>query len=352
MEEKKNIYWINSVRAICMIFVYFAHAETFTFCMVQPFNYFFWPFYVNAFLVVSGYLFFRKQLFSDKCITQTWKQYIGTNGEGRRLLGNIFCKLVIPTCIFAFVNYLPKKLIRGETIDIISCAMDTIGGCSLWFTCALVVAQVIYFIILLSRKLDIHIYIAISLLLAFLAIQIDKTNYIFWDNDNFPWFYKNGFMAMVYLSAGGLYYKYEERIDNLLSVPWIIILFFSYIVIEYIFPDNALSLISLRQMNLLGVYVSLVGSYLLIRLCKVLPKYSLIEWMGQYSLVFYFLSGGVPNVISDIFGRFVQDKYLLLIEVFVISILIGAIATYIINRYLPSLLDIRIVKPGFKNLLS
>lgn len=77
-----NIFWVDAVKAICMIFVYFAHAEIYTDYTIMSVNNVFRPFYVNAFFFVSGYLLFSKQ-WSKLLINQPARTWIRPNGGGK-----------------------------------------------------------------------------------------------------------------------------------------------------------------------------------------------------------------------------------------------------------------------------
>lgn len=76
----KNIVWINYIRAICILAVYFVHVEInygYEFDFLDALLH---PFYVNAFFFVSGYLMLRKQL-SDPIINQKVIEYIMGGGK-------------------------------------------------------------------------------------------------------------------------------------------------------------------------------------------------------------------------------------------------------------------------------
>lgn len=81
-QDKHNIFWVDAVKAICMIVVYFAHAEIYTDYTIMPINNVFRPFYVNAFFFVSGYLLFRKQ-WSESMLSQPVKAWLSPSGGGR-----------------------------------------------------------------------------------------------------------------------------------------------------------------------------------------------------------------------------------------------------------------------------
>ena len=60
--NSKNIFWINAVKAICILAVYFVHCQLYYGYWLQGVNVFIHPIYVNGFFFISGYLLFRKQL--------------------------------------------------------------------------------------------------------------------------------------------------------------------------------------------------------------------------------------------------------------------------------------------------
>lgn len=79
-KSKKNIHWINSVRAIAIIAVFFVHTQLYYGCMLDI-NLLVYPWYVNAFFFVSGYLLFWKQL-SEPRILEDKRHYVCQNGGG------------------------------------------------------------------------------------------------------------------------------------------------------------------------------------------------------------------------------------------------------------------------------
>lgn len=78
-KSKQNIFWIDAVKAICMILVYFAHSEIYSGYTILPINNVFRPFYVNAFFIVSGYLLFKKQ-WSESMLSQSVRNWISPMG--------------------------------------------------------------------------------------------------------------------------------------------------------------------------------------------------------------------------------------------------------------------------------
>ena len=75
ISNKKNIIWINTVKALSMIFIYFVHCQLYYGLLFSGLNQFIYPFYVNVFFFISGYLLFSKELSSPK-IEQNRKKYL------------------------------------------------------------------------------------------------------------------------------------------------------------------------------------------------------------------------------------------------------------------------------------
>ena len=123
--SSKNINWINAVKAICIISVFFIHCQLYYGCWMQKVNDYIHPFYVNAFFFVSGYLLFRKQL-QPPLITQDQKEYLAEGG--RNLFMNIVFKIAIPTGLFSMIEYVPKHILRGQSLGIYTFISNTVGG--------------------------------------------------------------------------------------------------------------------------------------------------------------------------------------------------------------------------------
>lgn len=98
--SKKNILWINYIRAICILAVYLVHSELYYGYSIGALDYLVHPFYVNAFFFVSGYLMFRKQL-SEPVINQDLSEY--THNDGYKMFGNILFRIIIPSIVFSAI---------------------------------------------------------------------------------------------------------------------------------------------------------------------------------------------------------------------------------------------------------
>ena len=114
--RKKDINWINAVKAICMISVYFVHSQLYYGLWMGKLNNLIHPFYVNAFFFISGYLLFGKQL-SSSIVNLNLNAYIDRGGAGRKLLSNIFFRVIVPSILFSileFLHYCPLKIANSS----------------------------------------------------------------------------------------------------------------------------------------------------------------------------------------------------------------------------------------------
>lgn len=66
----KTITWINTLRSLCVIGVFFIHCQINYGTWIGEVNVFVHTFYVNAFFFVSGYLLFWKQLPEPKILEE------------------------------------------------------------------------------------------------------------------------------------------------------------------------------------------------------------------------------------------------------------------------------------------
>ena len=85
---KQYYYWIDSVRAICMILVYYVHCSDFSGIHYTFDHGLISSIYVNAFFIVSGYLLFGKQL-SNPLIAENRHDFL-VNGWKNGVFNIIF----------------------------------------------------------------------------------------------------------------------------------------------------------------------------------------------------------------------------------------------------------------------
>lgn len=335
MENKKNILWINLLKGICIVSVYLLHTEIYIgIAWVKSYGYLLQPFYVNAFFFVSGYLLFRKWLSNDGgWAMMSIENYLNS-------LNNLFFRLILPTIVFATILYIPKVFFNGEDIDIGQYFYNVFGGISFWFTSALLISQIVLLTLFLFNNRNIWFSFFISLGLFIFAYWLSRI-----DTTPFPWYYKSGLAATLFLSLGGVYQRYELVIDKFVGKIGYVAVFVVYwlcMIWDFNTHSMAFGLMSVN-INLLGFIVALLGIVMLVGVCKKLNSIKIINYIGENSIVFYFLSGAVPAMISTIFKYFFITNYFYVLLITLLSIIVSCVLCFFINRYFRFLLDLRLV---------
>ena len=332
MGNKRNILWINLLKGICMISVYLLHSEQYTgMIWVKSYGYLLQPFYVNAFFFVSGYLLFRKWLSIDNSVMMSRESYW-------KSLKNLVFKLILPTIVFASVLYIPKILFNNGDVSVGEYFYDVWGGISFWFTSALLVSQIVLLTLFLLNNRNIWFYFIVSAGLFAFAYWLSRV-----DITPFPWYYKSGLAATLFLTLGGVYQRYELAIDKFVGKIGYVVVFIVYCVCmiwDFNTHSMRFGLMSVN-INLLGFVVALLGIVMLVGVCKKLNSIKIVNYIGENSIVFYFLSGAVPATISTIFKCFFAINYFYVLLIALLSIIVSCGLCFLINRYFKFLLDLR-----------
>ncbi len=339
--DRKNIVWINNIKAICIISVLFIHCQIY-------YNYFLGcskfihPFYVNAFFFISGYLLFRKQM-SEQLINQRFGEYVVWGGKTPIL--NIIYRLAMPTILFSIIEFFPSHILRGHEFDLSSFLYKTIGGCTYWFTAALVVAEFFILLLLLTRKKNMGFYAIASCFIALGGYYpVNNDISISTQYSAFPWMYKYGMYALLFMALGGVYWSLEDVINKLMDKTVLVGMILLYTVIFLLYPENFRVLISMLDVNISGIVASMLSVLILIELCKLLPKTKFLDYVGRNTLGFYFMSGALPIVLSLAAHKLMPESNIIgLIFVFIVSVAIAFAAVYLINRFIPWVFDLRLL---------
>lgn len=338
METKKNIFWINAARAICIISVYFVHCQNYYGYATEATKYIL-PFYVNGFFFVSGYLFFRKQL-GAALIGEPLRRYVA--GGGKTLLANVLYRIVVPTLIFSMIEFLPSYVMRGKPYDFTIFLYKTFGGGTYWFTSALAVAQLLLFLLLLTRRRAMAFYVGAGSLLALLGyFLISGGISIFPEFPAFPWQYQHGLYAILFMVAGGAYWTFEESIDKNADKLAMLCFIAVYVALLGVRPDSFHVLISMLSLDIDGVALSLLSVFILVGLCKMMKRVRIIDYIGQNTIGLYFMSGALPIVFSMLAGRFGAPSLPGLLLIFLGSLATALAAVCLMNRYIPFVFDLR-----------
>ena len=334
---EKSINWINVVKAFCIIFVFLRHTGSYYGYSMGLVGEMYIPFYVNAFFFVSGYLLFWKQL-SPQNIEKSCRTYMLTGGG--KMLFNVICRLVIPSILFSAIEFFPSCYMHGRSIDIGHFLFKTIGGGTYWFTSALVVAELILLLSLLTRIRNIWFYTFVCVLCGVIGLLIVKYDI----SQNGFWAWRQGLIAMIFLALGGLYWRYETQIDKL-KRWWVALPLLLVYVQVILLCDKTNPLISTLQIQPLGFLTSTIACLLLIWLCKHMPEIKPLTFIGRNSIGFYFMSGALPITFSLIAHKLVAGSHAwLLLAVWIACLIVVYFVVVMINKWLPWLWDLRLLR--------
>lgn len=324
------------MKAVCMLLVYINHSEIYFGLSCDWFGYLYRPIFVNSFFFLSGYLLLRK-LWPERKDKFDIKEMVSLTYK------NVY-KLFIPTIIFSFVFYFPKKIIRGEIIDLQSLLCDTIGGGSIWFTAALFIAQILLFILLLSNSRIVCLLGA--LFLWGLAAILFDYHFTIFGSETMPWYYKSGMQAVVLLIAGGVFAKYEATYCmHMQKYKWMpASLLVCYIVLALSFHSEIRTALDWQVLNILGFAVSIIGILSLKEIVDHISSYRIINYIGHHSIGFYFFCGSIVNVIAIIGRRVLPYNYVSILVIAFSAYLVSLLLVWLINKYLPFLYDFRLIK--------
>jgi fucose 4-O-acetylase-like acetyltransferase len=337
---KQRKYWIDATKALCMITVYLMHSEIYYGTGGIEYGYILKPFYVNAFFIISGYLFFSKHMLTKDQTDFKGKEYC-------QALTNLTFRLILPTVIFSTIIYIPKNLFHDNTLSTGKYFFDVFGGICYWFTSALVVAQFILLTLLLHKSRSLWFYVIVTSLLFALGFTLNLRITTTEPAAYFPWFYRTGLEYTGLMSVGGIYAKYEKEIDRAMKPYGLIICCIVYFVtMGYTWNTEMLKMLGLGgKVNMIGFLAILCGTILIISFSKILPYIKWIAYIGQNSIIFYFFAGVMPAIVGKTAIMLSPQKtYIITILVAGCSIICGTIVTQLINRYLPFLVDLRKLK--------
>lgn len=341
-EPNKDINWINAAKALCIFMVYFDHCKVNAGVSLHGWDSPLYAIYINTFLMVSGYLLFRKQL-SEPIMSQSRTMFCGRGG-GKYLLINILSKIVLPTILFAFLNYFPKMIVRGGDISFGDLLMTTLGGCTLWFTSALAVAEILLLVLLITRCRNLWVYFGISVVFAIAGSWLAANEVEILGNSHFPWWYKNGLIATLFLTTGGLYWKYEQKLQKLLRPAVTLILGVLFLVLLYLVKGNYKSMVSICSINAQGYLVSVLGVVVFLQICRRIPRSRFLTFVGRNSLGF-FLICGIVGPMGMAISRFITTAPFLHFALnFTISLMFVSIFVFLTTKYIPFIYDFKKLK--------
>ena len=276
----QRVGWIDFLRGISMILILVFHTE------VYYKEYDVTPYYIyttNAiilFYFISGYLFYRPESFSLK------KKAIA-----------IVRSLLVPYFIFTTLIGISKVLIRNENIDWIEIIVNILSGRASWFIAALIVGE-LFFALLLTKtrgKITWLLTDAIACLIIYYVIPFNQHNY---------WQWQDALLAVTFLSVGYICHRYDNHFNTINKPLYSLLLLLILIIIKVYEYHVDLPMRNIAIENIpLFLADAFIWILLIISIISYIPRCKMIEWTGRHCIVYYFLCGGCPLIISMLMNK-------------------------------------------------
>lgn len=279
------------------------------------------PYYIyvtNAiilFYFISGYLFYRPESFNLK-----------------KKLNAITRSLLFPYFIFTSLIAVPKLLVRQEAINLQEIVINILLGRASWFIAALIVGE-LFFALLLTKtrgKITWLLTDAIACLIIYYVIPFNQHNY---------WQWQDALLAVTFLSAGYIYHQYDNHF-NTINKPLYSLIFLLILIIIKVYEyhvDLPMRNIAIENVPLF-LADCIVWLMLVISIIRYIPRCKMIEWTGRHCIIYYFLCGGCPLIISIFFNKIglPYNNYLYRYLLALIAVyLLATTLTYLIYKYIP-----------------
>lgn len=146
------------------------------------------------------------------------------------------------------------------------------------------------------------------------------------------------------MAMGGVFWRYEQQLEKMLNRP-VLVLLFALCLASLLLPSysGALELvINLARCSLFAACF--------VQICKLLPRISILTFIGQKSIAFYFMSGAIPNILALLLRRvYSGDSVVVMLGMFGGALVLSIVAVWLLNRYLPFLFDLRLLSKNRHN---
>ncbi len=312
-----RLRWVDTTRGLCMLAIVLNHTDYYLAGhAVVAFD----LFGTNAlmtFFIVSGYLFFR-----------------GTAFDIRHKLVSECRHLVVPYFLFTLLIAVPKALAHDEPLTG-SLLVDIICGRASWFVAARVVAGILFAtLIALSLRTTRWLLLGGCVALAAVPFIVHGAWIHVWNIDI-------ALMSLVYLAIGYAYHAHEDAINSrwkgVYAVPLLAVVIALKVVEQ---RCGILVPVSPSRITSFPIFFvdTVLAAIVIITLCQHCDRWRPLNYIGRYSIVFYFLCGGVPLLVSRLLraiGVTYHGNYLVILAAFALVVALMAALTHIIVRYFP-----------------
>lgn len=343
----RRIVWVDMARGLAMLTILWAHtsvyyadgfASSYTLTVLNA---------LAVFFFVSGYLFISPD-----------KQFSVGNK-----MRSVLRSLVVPYLIFTLAMALPKAVVHGSDINLLSLIMPVLNGEASWFVSSLIVVQVYYCLVLfgcqfLFPKGGAGAF-AFEIFCVFLPFMVFVSFFRYCSN-----ILSVSTIAITFVFIGRLYRMVEWWLGNVLSernvrdckitelkhffisrcrrcrLPLLLVFacLLVYIKVWEWKHDVEIIFYVVKIPSFLLFYVdTLISCLLVVAVCKMLPNVIVLAWLrwtGSHSLVFYFVCGGIPLLVSRVLPSF-NGNVLLFFLAFGLVWVSSAAVAWVVYRFAP-----------------
>ena len=274
-----------------------------------------------VFFFLSGYLMYKQQGFSLK-----------------HKLTSIGHSLLLPYLLFTAVLALPKAFVHGWSIDWKSVLLPILTGRASWFIATLIVSEIVFSLFLWITRGKVIPLFLLSFCALFGSVLLTK------QSTDYPWCINNALQAVLFLSIGWFYQCRKELFNRINTPLYTSFLFISLIIIKgYATYKGVHTMIYPMSIDSYFLFFldMLTSIFLLVNICKQLPRFKLLEWVGAHSIVYYFVCGGVPLCLSlalDKVGLDYHGAYYSVLIAYALVCIVASGIVAIVYRYLPFML--------------
>lgn len=213
----------------------------------------------------------------------------------KRKMVSIGRSLLLPYLLFTIVLALPKAFAHGHSLDWESLLLPILTGRASWFIAALVVSEIVFSLFLWITRGKVIALLILSLCAFVGSVLLTK------QSTDYPWCINNALQAVLFLYIGW-FYQCRKEVFNRINTPlYTSFLFISLIIIKgYATCKGVHTMIYPMSIDSYFLFFldMLTSIFLLVNVCKQLPRCKLVEWVGAHSIVYYFVCGGVPLCLS------------------------------------------------------
>ncbi len=323
--ERKG--WIDRTRGTSMMLILLFHTSMYYAGSDIPTYSMYVENALAMFFFISGYLF----------MPNCTEQVIEKNGwcaqsaipDTRRKLKSILQKLITPYLIYTPTIAVLKAFVHGTTIDPLDIIERILSGEASWFVSSLIVAEVLFMAIVLTSRGKLLIT-AILCTLPCMAVA--------YDTDITPLSILNvSFIALVFLFIGHAFRRCEHVIDNMHAASYIPLFLLLVIIKVYEYANGINMTFYVIQIDSFPLFFTdtVLSSLCLVWLCKRLPSIKMVEYIGSHSLIYYFISGGVPLIVGRLMPQYTEGDYHLIAIAFIIVCLCSTAIVWAIYKWLP-----------------